>query len=67
MGEPRLTVESFQFLAEHAGLSLSPSQAKELHEAYRHVEAMTERVCARGTLALFAESAMVFSPRLTPR
>ena len=65
MDAPRLTLESFASLASRAGLSLSPSQLKELHEAYRHVAAMTERV--RSTPSLTAESAMAFVPRSTTR
>lgn len=58
-----LTLESFASRASRAGLSLSTSQVKELHEAYRHVAAMAERL--RGTPSLTAESAMVFVPRST--
>jgi hypothetical protein len=65
MDQSRLTLESFASLALRAGLSLSSSQTKELHEAYRHVAAMAERV--RGTPALTAESAMVFAPRAASR
>ena len=60
MDPSRLTLESFAALASRAKLSLSPSQMKELHEAYRHVAAMAERV--RGTPSLKAESAMTFAP-----
>lgn len=60
MDPSRLTLESFAALASRAGLSLSPSQMMELHEAYRHVAAMAERV--RGTPSLSAESAMTFAP-----
>ncbi|MBV9112452.1 MAG: hypothetical protein JOY67_06495 [Hyphomicrobiales bacterium] len=63
MDQSRLTFESFASLAKRLGLSLSPSQAKELHEAYRNVAAMAERV--RGTPSLTAESAMVFAPGST--
>jgi hypothetical protein len=65
MDQSRLTLESFAALAARAGFSLSPSQTKELHEAYRHVAAMAERV--RGTPSLTAESAMAFVPRQTTR
>ncbi len=60
MDHSRLTLESFAALAARAGLSLSPSQTKELHEAFRHVAEMTERV--RGTPSLTAESATIFAP-----
>ncbi len=65
MDQSRLTLESFESLALRAGLSLSPSQTKELHEAHGHVARMAERV--RGTPSLTAESAMVFAPRKTTR
>jgi hypothetical protein len=65
MDQSRLTLESFASLAARAGLSLSPSQTKELHEAYRHVAAMAERV--RGTSSLTAESAMTFVPPAAKR
>lgn len=65
MDQSRLSLEGFAALALRAGLSLSASQMKELHEAYRHVAAMTERV--RGTHPLSAESAMVFVPRAQTR
>ncbi|MBW0005889.1 MAG: hypothetical protein JO216_20665 [Hyphomicrobiales bacterium] len=65
MDPSSLTRESFAALASRAGLSLSPSQLKELHEAYSHVAAMAERV--RGTPSLTAESAMTFAPRETRR
>jgi hypothetical protein len=65
MDHSRLTLESFASLASRAGVSLSPSRMKELHEAYRHVAAMAERV--RGTPSLTAESAMAFVPRSPTR
>ncbi|HEV3247630.1 MAG TPA: hypothetical protein VG124_10550 [Beijerinckiaceae bacterium] len=65
MDQSRLTLESFAALVLRAGLSLSPSQMKELHEAYGHVAAMAERV--RGTPSLTEESAMIFVPHSTTR
>ena len=60
MDQPRPTLESLVSLAKRLGLPLSSSQAKDLHEAQRHVAAMAERV--RGTSSLTAESAMIFVP-----
>jgi hypothetical protein len=67
MNEAPLTRENLVSLAKRAGVSLSPSQVKELGEAFRHIEAMAARVRVRGTPALSAESAMVFAPGVTPR
>jgi hypothetical protein len=56
--EPNISREELAFLFQRAGLDVAAETITELHGVYRHVEAMIERVNARGE----GEPIPVFAP-----
>jgi len=58
-GTPKISRAEFEFLARHAGLSLTAEQKAELYAAYASLEALIERLHA--PLPLEAEPATIFT------